>query len=232
MAYRQFARPPLASTLVTLTMSVALMSGCVGYNSYNAPSAADGTADAAPRHGFSNPNDDPFPPLMTESVRWVITRYPAVERAEWSMPLGVPPEGAEFAVSLPVGVGRDVYKRVVERIGYGAQPVTPSNEHLPTYHIARVWVNGDEAKVDIVRPVPGLPAGNDGKTLTQGITVRLRGGLRPWHVTSHRVWAMNTLPIPAINYIPEVGARTPRPVTNPVTKPTEDGGQEVINLPG
>lgn len=190
--------------------AVALSSGCVGYNSYSPPDD-----EYSIKHGFQNPNSDPFPPIMTEAVRWVITRYPSVERAEWAPPLGVPPEGAEFAVNLPVGVNRLVYSRVVDRIGFGAVPLDPSTEHLPTYHVGRIWVTGDEAKVEVIRPVPGIK-NPDGTPATQGMTVRLRGGLQPWRVTSHRVWALNTMPLPPINYIEE-----PPPAYVPWSNPPE-----------
>lgn len=201
--------------------SLAALGGCVGYNVYP---PQRGIA------GFHNPNSDPFPPIMTESVRWVISRYPAVTPAEWSPPLGVPPEGSRFAVNLPVGVNRLVYRRVVERIGFGAVPMEPGNEHLPTYHVARVWVAGDDAKVDIVRPVPGMPPAADGRPVTQGITVRLRGGLQPWRVTSHRVWALNALETPPLNYVPEEGAPTPRP-PRPEDPPSTAGAGEFVDVP-
>lgn len=186
-------RPLLAAAALAAAATVVPLGGCVGYNVYP-PEKGVG--------GFTNPNSDPIPPIMTESVRWAITRYPAVAPAEWSPPLGVPPEGSRFAVNLPVGVNRLVYLRVVDRIGFGAVPMEPDNEHLPTYHVSRIWVSGDEAKVELIRPVPGIPPTADGKPATQGITVRLRGGVQPWHVTSHRVWALNTLPAPPLNFVP------------------------------
>ena len=213
-------RSPLRlAALAVSAAALAAVSGCVGYNVY--PPQPGVTA------GFTNPNSDPFPPIMTEALRWVITRNPAVASAEWSPPLGVPPEGSKFAVNLPVGVNRLVYLRVADRIGYGAVPLVPGNENLPTYHISRIWISGDEAKVDVVRPVLGLPPGANGRPVTQGTTVRLRGGMEPWHVTSHRDWAINTLPTPALNYVPEEGAPTPRPKS----VESAEGGAELINLP-
>ena len=54
-----------------------------------------------------------------------------------------------------------------------------------------------------------LPAGTSGSytgTVTGAtITVRLRGGLAPWHVTSHNVWSFNSLPTPPLNYMPTSG---------------------------
>mgnify|MGYP000597035653 CR=1 FL=1 len=191
----------IGTALVTVG-ALAALSGCVGYNVYPKQEGVNA--------GFTNPNSDPFPPIMTESLRWVITRFPAVAAAEWSPPLGVPPEGSRFAINLPVGVNRSVYLRTVERIGYGAVPMQPGNEGLPTYHISRIWISGDEAKVDVIRPLL-MPAGVQSKPITEAITVRLRGGMQPWHVTSHRPWAINTLPVPELNYVPEEGVPAPAP---------------------
>ncbi len=215
--------PPFRPTHVLLSAAIAATLlgsvGCVGYNVYP-PEQGVG--------GFTNPNSDPIPPIMTEAVRWAITRYPAVAPAEWSPPLGVPPEGSRFAVNLPVGVNRLVYTRVVDRIGFGAVPMEPGNEHLPTYYVSRIWVSGDEAKVELIRPVPGIPPAADGKPATQGITVRLRGGLEPWHVTSHRVWALNALPVPPLNYVPAMYEDVP--LLQPA--PTADGSPtEPIDMP-
>ncbi len=186
-------------TLLLLTVAALCVPGCVGHNVINP--VADG------ERGFSNPNSDPIPPLMIEAVRWVATRYPPEESAEWSVGAASLPEdgatGPRFAVNLPQGVNRLVYKRVCDLIGFGAVPMQPGYESLPTYHVSRIWVSGDEARVDVIRPIKGLPGGADGRPVTQPITVRLRGGLQPWRVTSHNVWSFNSLPTPPINYMPE-----------------------------
>lgn len=209
----------LALALTLTAAALTTITGCVGYNVY--------PPQAGVHAGFTNPNSDPFPPVMTEALRWVITRNPAVASAEWSPPLGVPPEGSKFAINLPVGVNRLVYLRVADRVGFGVVPMVPGSENLPIYHVSRVWISGDEAKVDIVRPVLGLPPGANGRPVTQGTTVRLRGGMEPWHVTSHRDWAINTLPTPEINYVPEEGAPTP----SPFSVQHDDGGRATIDLP-
>ena len=43
------------------------LSGCVGYNVYP-PMEGE--------RGFTNVNSDPFPPVITEALRWTILRYP------------------------------------------------------------------------------------------------------------------------------------------------------------
>ncbi len=187
--------------LLALPLAAMFVPGCVGHNVINP--VVDG------ERGFSNPNSDPIPPLMIESVRWVATRYPPEESAEWSAggaPLpdsgaGIP--GPRFAVNLPQGVNALVYQRVCDLIAFGAVPMQEGNESLPTYHVSRIWVQGDEARVDVIRPIKGLESVAGGRPITQPITVRLRGGLSPWHVTSHNVWSFNSLPTPALNYMPE-----------------------------
>ncbi len=183
----RFTRPLLA---LTAGLAVATLGAChVGYNVYP-PMEGE--------RGFTNVNSDPFPTVMTESMRWVVLRFPPNTHAQWKQPaegnVGVTP----FAVNLPQGLSPAVATKIVERIGSGALPIAQGNENLPTYHISRVWISGDEAKVDIVRPIFGLTA-ND-KPLSQGLTVRLRGGMQQWHVTSHREWAFNAIQPPALNY--------------------------------
>jgi hypothetical protein len=169
--------------------------GCVGHNVYP-------PIEGEP--GFTNPNNDPMPQLIIASLRWVVLRYPPNEQVEWNPPAAALPEGDRFAVNLPSGMNREVAFRTVEQIGFGAQAMIPGNEGLPTYHISRIWVSGDEAKVDLLRPVPGLASSGPGRPpVTQGITVRLRGGMQPWRVTSHRVWSMNSMSVPPLNYVPE-----------------------------
>ncbi len=197
-------RLPAIVPLALCAMCALALPGCVGHNVINP--VAEG------ERGFSNPNSDPIPPLMIESLRWVATRYPPEEAAEWTTggaPLpdsgaGIP--GPRFAINLPQGVNANVYKRVAELVGFGAVPMQEGNESLPTYHIARVWVQGDEAKVDVIRPIKGMATAVEGggsRPMTQPITVRLRGGLKPWHVTSHNVWSFNSLPVPPLYYMPE-----------------------------
>ncbi len=189
------------ASVILFAMAALFAPGCVGHNVINP--VADG------ERGFSNPNSDPIPPLMIESLRWVVTRYPPEEAAEWTAggaPLpdaGIGTPGPRFAINLPEGTNALVYQRVANLVGFGAVPMQEGNESLPTYHVSRIWVSGDEAKVDVIRPIKGLNAGPESRPITQPITVRLRGGLAPWHVTSHNVWSFNSLPTPPLYYMPE-----------------------------
>ena len=202
------ARP--SHTLLALGAIVAIgaasnLGGCVGYNVYPPMEG---------QSGFTNPNSDPFPPVMTNAMQWVVLRYPPHAEAEWNAPAAGNVGTNAFAVNLPKGMDQSVARRIVKNIGNGAEPLVAGNETLPIYSISRVWVQGDDAKVDIVRPVVGM-TGADGKPLTQGITVRLRGGLKPWTVTSHRLWSYNSMPQPALNFLPDDSPAAPqmRPAT-------------------
>lgn len=172
---------------------VATLPACVGYNVYP-PEPGD--------RGFTNPNDDPFPPVITGALQWAVVRYPPNASTEFSVAAPAGPE-QDFALNLPAGMSAILAERVAKNVGYGAKPLYPGNQELPVYHVARVWVSGDEAKVDVVRPVRGLPMGGPQgvKDVTQGITIRLRGGLQQWRVTSHRVWSMNAMATPALNFV-------------------------------
>jgi hypothetical protein len=176
--------------------------GCVGYNVYP-PEVGD--------RGFTNPNDDPFPPVMTAALQWAAVRYPPNTGTEFSVAAPAGPEQA-FTLNLPSGVSAILAERIAKNVGYGAEPLYPGNDKLPVYHVARVWVSGDEAKVDVVRPIRGLPmsAAAGMKDASQGITIRLRGGVQQWRVTSHRVWSINSMAVPALNFVTgyPAGART------------------------
>lgn len=169
-----------------------VMSGCVGYNVYP-PMEGE--------KGFTNVNSDPFPPVITEALKWTILRYPPNAHAEWNQPATGNVGVTAYAVNLPVGMNRAIAERIVKNVGQGAEPMLPGNEKLPIYHVSRIQVNGDDAKVDLVRPVVDMAYTGQGKPVTQGLTLRLRGGLAQWHVTSHREWAFNALQPPALNYL-------------------------------
>jgi hypothetical protein len=193
------------STMAVLCVAgIALgsLGGCVGY---------DVVGETGREPGFKNANSPAVHNIMAEAVRWTVTRYPPYERAEWdagptSLGNRIPIEGDEvFAVNLPPGTRREVYLMVVSKAGPGAVPMAPGREAMPTYHVSRVWVGGDEARVDVIRPVPGLYAGEatGGEPATQGISLRLRGGVRPWRVTSHNMWTLGAMEVPPLCYVPE-----------------------------
>ncbi|MBC7836131.1 MAG: hypothetical protein H7Y88_13680 [Phycisphaerales bacterium] len=202
-----FSRP---RTILSVALTVAVagsalsLSGCVGYTA--TPASQDESI-------FSSPNAPATHDLMAVSLRWVIRRYPPSggdgRYTIWDDQL--PTETTDDLVvsdrvilNLPRGVRRSVYRRILERVSPLAHPVTVETiaEGLPIYHVGRVFITGDEAKVDIFKPVTAI--GNrspSGEQLYQAVTVRLRGGFKPWHVTSHHVWTVGALPVPPLAYM-------------------------------
>jgi hypothetical protein len=204
--------------LVAAGVSMGALSAChVGYNVYP-PGEGE--------RGFTNVNSDPFPSVLTESLQWVTLRYPPNADAQWTQPMTGNVGETPYAVNLPASLNPQIATKIVERVGNGARVLTPETEKLPTYHISRVWVNGDEAKVDIVRPIFGITPQD--KPLTQGITVRLRGGMQEWHVTSHREWAFDALQAPELNYVRVAPVKETTPATTPTppTPPVVSGEDE------
>jgi hypothetical protein len=216
----------------------ALLAGCVGYSGHpEAKPVGDPT--------LSNPNVVSSKDVAATALTWVIKRYPPTgEDGRLTMwrEFEDAKTGAdgEAVPRLAVNVGdpavRDwSYEEIVRRAGRGAVPLTPENESLPIYHVGRVWVEGDMATVDIFRPVVPWPEGPADQRVYQAITVRLRGGMKPWNVVSHRVWGIGTTPPPPLVYYttssePSTPSRpqnsTPDPEAAPAPAPGHEGTPE------
>lgn len=216
--------------------------GCVGYHVYPA-------VDEEP--GVRSINSPPVHNIMAEAIRWTVTHYPPYERYEWQAgpeAIGdrvIRLEGREefFAINLPEGVRREVYQMVVKNAGPGAVAMEPGKEEMPTYHFVRVWISGDEARAEVMRPVPGMPPGPDGLPVEQGMTLYLRGGVRPWRVEYHNAWSIGAMATPAINYIPEAPppqagypgwkepVKEPTPAPEPEAEYTEPEPEPVMDEP-
>lgn len=199
-------RNAVNSALVGAALLFGAMGGCVGYNVYP-PEQGTG--------GFTDPSSPPMYQIMTESLKWAVKKYPPggqmpptssdvpISASEAEAAAATPrgsDEPARVAISLFSSMRPDVYRFAVKEIGQGAAPLTPENENLPRYMVSRVWVMGDEAKVDVFRPVEGLGTGG-GAPLYQPITVNLRGGMKFWRVTSYRVWSIGTFSPPGPEYV-------------------------------
>jgi hypothetical protein len=228
-------RPAFAGIRRGLAVSAALLfagvglRGCVGYNVY--PPMAGYPA-------FADPNSPPMYFIMGEALRWTIQKYPpgdaavagseVAEPGAGAMPSAPGGESPRIAISLVPGMRRDYYIRTAQLAGPGVVPLTPETRGLPTYLVSRIWVGGDSAKVDLFRPVTRM--GNpDGSKVYQGLTLNLRGGLHPWHVTSHKVWGIGALEIPEETYLPEHAGESSVPVSQmPGKEPPEEpsGGVE------
>lgn len=126
--------------------------------------------------------------LLATSLRWAVENYPP------------PGDEAWFAVNLPRGLTREQYIGVAERISERAAPITPELGYLPTYHVGWVWMRGDHARVDVIRPVSMLS--NGGEPVYQTITLHLRRRYASWRVERTQPWEPGVVPLPPMNYLP------------------------------
>lgn len=172
--------------------------GCVNYASY--PAAPGSIA-------IRNPNTPAVEEVMMAGLRWTANRYP---------PAALPSEldeqsGPRMVINLPPGVRGLVYERVANVIP-GAEPLSPENSHLPIYHVASIRIRGDQAQLDVFRPVQSVGLKPTGETVYQEIRIDLKGGLQPWRVVNWREWTPGSGETPALNYFtPE----PPRPREGP-----------------
>lgn len=128
--------------------------------------------------------------LLAETVGWAVENYPP------------PDEGGEawFAINLPRGLTREQYIGVATRIGERAAPITPETEYLPTYHVGWVWMRGDNARVDVFRPVYALAMGDE--PVYQAITLYLHRRWASWRVERTQPWEPGVVELPPIYYLP------------------------------
>ena len=147
-----------AAALVTVAATMS-MTGCAMVASW--PAIGDDTA-------INDPNVSPMPKVIAAGVREVIRRYPAQ---------------GEFIINLPEGLERPRAERIAREVGPEARVVGYSDVALPVYHVTRVWVRGDRARVDVVRPL-GVPR------MWQRITVHLKHTLEGWQPEYTKVWPL------------------------------------------
>lgn len=154
--------------------------GCVGYSSYPK------VEGAAP----SSPNFIHVRPLVAESLKAVVEKYH-------------PKDAGPYAVNLPVGLTPTGREEIMVVLGDRAMDLTPRTEHLPIYHVGRVWVRGTNAKVDIIRPILELGPIPSGQRTYQGMTVWLEGGINKWWVEMIQPWSIGVVQPPELNYVVE-----------------------------
>lgn len=141
--------------------------GCATYANY--PEIGK---DAA----VNDPNVAPLPRLEAVALRWVVRRYPV--------------EGA-YVVNLARGTERSKAESIAAEVGEGARLVSDQTMGLPVYHVSRIWLRGDRAEVDVLRPV-----GDEGAH--QMVTVRLENELGRWAVSSAKVWPVGMGEVPEL----------------------------------
>ncbi|HYE02988.1 MAG TPA: hypothetical protein VD963_07110 [Phycisphaerales bacterium] len=217
----------LAFPLLAVAAALAALTSCVGYTAH--PLSKDESA-------FSDPNSPTAHDVMAVAARWVVRHYPPggdEGRYQIFDDPGVADtqdHGGRFVLNVPAGMRAATYRRVLSETSRLALPVTAENidAGLPVYHVGRVWVWGDQAKVDIFKPVSPLGRrGPGGEPLYQAVTVNLRGGFKPWGVTSHHVWTVGALPVPPLHYLgdgPEAMTR-PREAEDEAASPPDAAGE-------
>ena len=169
------------------------LSGCATYANY--PPIGDDLA-------VNNPNVRPIPLLMELSLLRVVAMTPV--------------DGA-YVINFPEGMTRRDASRVATSVGSDRAMLVGdagTGARTPTFHVSRVWLRGDRAEVDVVRPA--LSGASH-----QPVTVRLVGGVRGWRVDSTKVWPIGLGEAPALH-----GFGDPAPGPGPVESAsvTDDEG--------
>ena len=177
---RTFSGPVLGAALLGGSALLGLP-GCVGYTTYPA---------ASWQIASDNMNGPPADEIMIESVRWAVDRY-ETDSAD------------PIAINLPDVVEDRTYRIIAFRAGELVLPLDRSTADLPTYHLTRLWVRGDKAEVDLLRPVDELGDSPTGRPIIQAVTVYLEGGLHQWRVERARHWKIGTDAVPALHYYGE-----------------------------
>ena len=174
---------PIAVRRFVALVSVSLLgaaAGCVGHTTYP-PLESDPSRSVL---GLNAQNDFMARDVATAALHWAVRRYPV--------------EG-EYAVNMPAPMTPASQRAVLERLNEPrARLLTSETKSLPIYHLARIWVRGDEATVDVFRPEAG--SGMD-----QAITLKLRGGVRPWRVVRTHQWMVGAQPAPALRLVDDPG---------------------------
>ncbi len=175
---------------VVFGAALAGLGGCVGWASY--------PPEAGQNPRLSDPNELHMTDVMVVGFNEVIRKFPPGTEP------GKPMPAKSLAVNLPPDLKPLIHRRTVGRI-QGAVPLTPATEKLPTYHLVSMRVRGDEAQVNILRPVAEVEPSPSGENVYQEIRVSLRGGVKYWKVVGMREWT----PVPAspeLHYFDEAAA--------------------------
>ena len=87
---------------------------------------------------INNPNVSPMPEVVEIGLIETVRRYPA---------------GGAYVVNLPRGTSRATAEWVREGLGASARLVGDESEAgLPVFHVTRVWIRGNKARVEVLAP--------------------------------------------------------------------------------
>ncbi len=162
-----------------MTLLASQLAGCVGYANYP---PIDGNL------ATENPNSALIYDIQIAGLTWVSTRYS--------------PQG-DWVINFPEGMTRTRALQVLARVGDpDAQLLTQETQSLPIYHVTRIWVRGERAEMDVLRPVVDL-LDPDGVPAYQPITLTIEGGLQRWRMKSFQTWTVGSQEPPALNFLDE-----------------------------
>jgi hypothetical protein len=181
---------------------ILIAGGCQEYATYPPVATAKGMSE-----DLNNPGSEH---AMVAALQYVATRYPpggAKFEPKSAAEAGQLKATYPLAINLPKGMRKSFYERMAQDVGSEAVPLTADvwdNNRLPVYHVTRVWMRFHEGTVDVLRPMPELGIGPDGKPVYQKITVKLTGGFEPWRVIHARAWDPGVDAVPEPYYLPDI----------------------------
>lgn len=139
---------------------------------------------------------------MVAALQYVANRYePGKLRldAPTAKEAGAMRTPLAMAVNLPAGMRRSYYQRIASKVGPQVVPMSAETDPaLPVYHVTRVWLRFQKGWVDVMRPMPELAPGPDGRPVYQTVTLKMQGGFEAWHVLHAKAWE------PGLDALPEV----------------------------
>ncbi|MAY73676.1 MAG: hypothetical protein CMJ31_02950 [Phycisphaerae bacterium] len=160
-----------ASGICLITAVIA--GGCVGYGTYPRSNEVLPTTAV---------NSEAGEEITVAAIEWMLDRDEVV-----------PP----VVVSLPEIVKPYRAHRISDKIG--RQMILPIEGKplggYPIYHIGRLAIRGDEAEIDVYRPVFQTEGADP---VYQVITLDMKGGLKPWRVERTRPWALGAFDPPPV----------------------------------
>ncbi|MBL8999511.1 MAG: hypothetical protein JNK25_00065 [Phycisphaerae bacterium] len=187
---------------LSLALLAAALPGCQSqYTNYPEVPSARGLSE--------DPNSPGCESAMIAAVRYVAMRYPPGSlpyTAADATEAGRVTVNYPMVVAAPLGTRKSFYERMARQIGPEVVPLTPENVGgtAPVFYVTRAWLRGVDGQVDVMRPMPELPPGPDGKPVYQTVTVRLKGSIEPWYVVHARAWEPGIDPLPTPYFLPDV----------------------------
>ncbi len=192
----------LKMAVVGLCGLAVAVGGCQKYQNYPAVPTARGMAE--------DPNNPATESAIVAAVQYVANRYPPGGpryEALSAQEAGSLKADYPFALSVPPGMRKSFYERIPGKIGPEVVPLTPEvveQGRLPILFVTRVQLRFQQGIVDVLRPMPELGKGPDGRAVYQKVTVRLKGGFEPWHAIHGRAWEPGADEAPEYYFLPDI----------------------------